>query len=147
MKKSVTVVLLVMMFFLTGCVPQYYDYEKMNKKVNTVDIVDVSIVWEEINGVSVRTETNIELIKKLNAKEMDELLLKLSKVKFIRNSPPQSPTGICLKIYYEDSYELLSQKGSELYVTKTGKIKGDRAISCQTKIFNDLLSKFMDSTD
>ena len=145
MKKSTLVILLVMMFFLVGCVPHYYKYEDMKEKVEGIDIVFVVNKWEVIDGITMQTDFRIDFIKTLTVEEMDELLLALSKVKFRgpHFGPPHNMKDFCLKIYYDDFYEFLWALGSSTY-TYTDKSINHYYRTCSEKEFSNLMSRLID---
>ena len=99
MKKTFILILLVIIFFLTGCTNDRiycYNYDEMKEKTIRIDIV-------EMFGHSDRKYH--EYIETLDDELIDEFLKDLSKIEFTKPwgiSNPRFPIGIAFLVYYTD---------------------------------------------
>ena len=99
MKKTFILILLVIIFFLTGCTNDRiycYNYDEMKEKTIRIDIV-------EMFGHSDRKYH--EYIETVDDELIDEFLKDLSKIEFTKPwgiSNPRFPLGIAFLVYYTD---------------------------------------------
>ncbi|ERJ10866.1 hypothetical protein [Haloplasma contractile] len=101
MKK---IICLLFIIILTGCgnVSTFsYELESLQEKVISAEIVDVTRPQED-------TPPGINAIISIGDDDLETMLVDLSNMKiYVTLGRPQRTEGICLKLNYENDYELI----------------------------------------
>lgn len=114
MKKILVFVIVVLVIFLNACEPEayYFRNSERNDEIVSVDLISyttdsIEIVEsnEEILNVSV---DSIILLETVDGSYLDDFIDDFSNIEFLLGFPRMnSPSGICIKINYENGDFLL----------------------------------------
>ena len=144
MKKSFKLLCLLVMIIiiltLTGCKKHYYDDNVLINDIASIEILQFAYPKSEEEAESIRT---------LNDKEMELLLLELSKIKFKYMIGMELPNlgEYGIKFISEDgTYQIVTFSSSFNY-NNIGKKTSTRRWECSEEEFNNLVLKYIETEE
>ena len=95
---------------LVGCESKkinYFKYDEMIAKTTKIDIIDIKLGTSRSDGI------NEEIVGTISKEQIDDFLLDLSKIGFIKPlkiSNPNFPEGLAFLVYYSDgNHDIIHQ--------------------------------------